>query len=152
MGKGKHGKLKEEGWLWDLLEVFGARTLCCLKERAHGWCRKTGQGRSSQGHHNLSWNEILSYPARSPCPELQYLVTGAARGERALSTIQGIAAASPGLLHSHTKSPSSFSSSSHTSTAVCQVLVWNICPQEHFVFFKLPFLFQMANPLFCESP
>lgn len=117
--------------------------LCGLKERARLWCRKTGQGWSSQGHHNISLNEILSYPVRSPCPELQHVLAAVACGERALSTIQDIACSS-GLLVSHTKSPSSFSfsfsSNSHNSTAVCQALLWNICPQKDFVFFKLPFL------------
>lgn len=45
-----------------------------------------------------------------------------------------------GLLVSHTKFSFSFSSNSHNRTAICQALLWNICPQKHFVFFKLPFL------------
>lgn len=131
--------LKEEGGLQDLLEVFGGWIcLSCLKERVCLWCRRTGQGRSSQGHQNISLNEILSLPMRPPCPE--HVLAGIACGHCVLSTIQEMVC-SPGLLVSHTKSFSLFfSSSSHNSTAVCQALLWNICPQKHFVFFKHPFL------------
>lgn len=140
MGRGKHGMLKEEGGLQDLLEVFGGRIcLSCLKERVRLWCRRTGQGWSSQGHQNISLNETLSSPRRSPCPE--HVLAGVACGQCVLSTVQEKVCSSPGLLVGHTKSFSLFfSSNSHSSAAVCQALLWNICPQKHVVFFKHPFL------------
>lgn len=120
IGRGKRGKLKEEGWLQGLLEVFGARfCLNYLKEWEHLWRRKTGQGWSSRGHCNTSLNEILSDPPRAPCPELQYVSAGVVRGECVLSTIQDIAR-SPWVCSLDTLSPPS-----RIHTAVLQfVRLW----------------------------